>query len=318
MDIAVSKSSFSYLSADNITQINATKWVPEGNIKAIVQISHGMSEHIERYNDFATYLAQNGYIVCGNDHLGHGKSVTSSDKLGYFSKQNGWGNMLEDMYCLTKIMKQQYNDLPYVLIGHSMGSFLSRAYAASYGDELAGAIYTGTGSGTVFINLLISQCKKYINEKGELTRAEDINKLVNKKYNRKAYPRTSEFDWLTRDTVEIEKYVSDPLCGFVFTYKGFLDLFELIKEVTGKKWASKVPMDLPIYFFSGNMDPVGNYSHGVVKVIDWLLSTGHRNIISKFYDNGRHEMLNELNKKIVYKDTLKWIDRLFIKSDEKE
>lgn len=318
MDIAVSKSSFSYLSADNITQINATKWVPEGNIKAIVQIAHGMSEHIERYNDFATYLAQNGYIVCGNDHLGHGKSVTSSDKLGYFSKLNGWGNMLEDMYCLTKIMKQQYNDLPYVLIGHSMGSFLSRAYAASYGDELAGAIYTGTGSGTVFINLLISQCKKYINEKGELTRAEDINKLVNKKYNRKAYPRTSEFDWLTRDTVEIEKYVSDPLCGFVFTYKGFLDLFELIKEVTGKKWASKVPMDLPIYFFSGNMDPVGNYSHGVVKVIDWLLSTGHRNIISKFYDNGRHEMLNELNKKIVYKDTLKWIDRLFIKSDEKE
>jgi alpha-beta hydrolase superfamily lysophospholipase len=318
MDVTVNKMSFSYLSADQQTTINALKWVPEGKIKAIVQIAHGMSEHIERYDAFANYLAQNGYIVCANDHLGHGKSITSSDKLGYFSDKNGWENMVEDMHNLTKMMKQEYEGYPYILMGHSMGSLLSRAYAAIYGDELGGAIYTGTSAGSIFINFLITRCKKYINEKGAFARGEDINNSVSKKYNKKAYPRTSQYDWLSRDIVEIEKYLSDPLCGFVFTYKGFLDLFELTKEVTGRQWASKVPCDLPIYFFSGNMDPVGAYSHGVVKVADWLVSTGHRNVISKFYDGGRHEMLHELNRKMVYKDTLRWLDKLLKAPEEGE
>lgn len=318
MNISVNKSEFFYPSADGITQIHALKWVPIEKIKAIVQIAHGMSEHIYRYNEFAEYLASNGYIVCGNDHLGHGQSVSSSDKYGYFSKENGWQNLIEDMYTLNKIMEEDYKELPYIILGHSMGSFLAREYTAIYGDKLTAAIYGGTSGGSIFIDLIIKSCQKQIAAKGELAKGTDIDKLAFGKYNKKAYPRHSDYDWLSRDTDEVDKYIADPLCGIVFTYGGFLDLFNLLKQVSGKKWASQIAQELPIYIFSGNMDPVGNYSHGVVKVADWLTSTSHRNVIVKFYEDGRHEMLNEINKKFVYKDTLKWLDKTLTNIKEKE
>lgn len=317
MNIPVNKSEFFYPSADAITQIHALKWIPSEKIKAIVQIAHGMSEHIERYNEFAEYLASNGYIVCGNDHLGHGQSVLSPDKYGYFSKENGWQNLIEDMHTLNKMIKEDYSELPYIILGHSMGSFLAREYTALYGDELTAAIYTGTSGGSMFINLAIKSCQKQIEEKGELVKAVDIDKLAFGKYNKRAYPRHSDYDWLSRDTDEVNKYIADPLCGIIFTYGGFLDLFNLLKQVSGKKWAVRIPAELPIYIFSGNMDPVGNYSHGVVKVADWLTSTSHRDVTVKFYEDGRHEMLNDINKKFVYKDTLKWLDKTLKSIQEK-
>lgn len=309
MDITINKDDFYYASSDGITRIHALKWVPQGDVKAIIQIAHGMSEYIGRYDEFANYLASNKYIVCGNDHLGHGQSVSSPDKYGYFSESNGWQNLVQDMYTLSKMMKNEYPELPYIIIGHSMGSFLARQYTATYGEDLSGAIYTGTSGGSLFIDIAIKQCQKHIEEKGPLAKGDDIDKFAFGKYNKKAYPRHSDYDWLSRDTDEVDKYINDPLCGIVFTYGGFLDLFSLLKQVSGKKWAVKIPVDLPIYLFSGNMDPVGNYSHGVVKVVDWLSSTMHKNITIKFYEDGRHEMLNEINKKFVYKDTLKWINK---------
>ncbi len=311
MDIKINKSEFSFMSSDNITQIHSLKWIPDtNNIKGIIQIAHGMGEHIQRYDDFANFLASNGYIVCGNDHLGHGKSVSSENKYGYFSKTNGWQNVIKDMHNLSNIIREEYKDLPYILIGHSMGSLLSREYTAIYGDELNGVVYCGTSAGSLFIDLIIKLCEKRIIEKGELEVGEDINKLVFGKYNRKAYPRNSRFDWLSRDVEEVNKYINDSLCGFTFTYSGFLDLFKLTKQVSGKQWASRIPLDLPIFIISGNMDPVGNYSHGVMKVADWLFTTSHRKVITKFYDDSRHELLNEIDKKLVYKDILKWIERI--------
>lgn len=309
-DIKVIKTEFYFPSADGCTQIHCFKWVPQPfeNVKAIIQIAHGMEEHINRYDEFANYLVQNNFIVCGNDHLGHGKSVSDEKKYGYFSKQNGWQNLVDDMHTLSTIVKQEFDDLPYILLGHSMGSFLTRAFLTVYGNELTAAICSGTSGGSKFIDLAIKLCENKIKQNGDLAKANDINKMAFGKYNKKAYPRHSDFDWLSRDPDEVDKYINDPLCGFVFTYGGFLDLFSLLKEISNKKWALKVP-DLPIYFFSGNMDPVGNYSHGVVKVIDWLSSTAHTKITVKFYEDGRHEMLNEINKQFVHRDVVKWIDK---------
>lgn len=318
VDELVRKEEFYYPSADGITQIHAIKWVPSEKVIGIVQIAHGMAEHIERYDEFARFLAAKKFLVCANDHLGHGKSVISQDRLGFFAEENGWEKVVEDMYTLTCKIKEDYPDKPYILMGHSMGSFMSRYYAAKYGEGLTGLILTGTGSGTPFINFVIKYVQKKMNENGKLTVANDIDKKVFGKYNKKAYPRHSDYDWLSRDADEVDKYINDPLCGFVFTYGGFFDLFSLIKEVSGKKWAEQVPQDLDIYFFSGDMDPVGNYSHGVVKVVDWLTATGHRRIYSKFYEGGRHEMLNESNRVSVKRDVLKWLNNHIDEIKERE
>lgn len=320
MEIKVNKSEDYFLSADNITQIHYVKWVPYpiDKVKGIIQITHGMEEHIERYKEFAEYLSLNGYIVCGNDHLGHGKSVLSPEHYGYFSKENGWQNLISDMYELSKTIKEEYPNLPFILLGHSMGSLLARKYTAMYGDCLTAAIYTGTSGGSKFIDLGIKLCEKRIKEKGDLAKGIDINKIAFGKYNKKAYPRHSDYDWLSRDPDEVDKYINDPLCHFTFTYGGFLDLFKLTKEVSNKKWALSVPLDLPIYIFSGNMDPVGGYSHGVVKVVDWLTSTGHTKVTVKFYEDGRHEMLNEINKQFVQRDTLRWINKTLKSLEENE
>lgn len=313
MDIKVNKSEIFYMSSDNETQIHALKWLPNSNIKAIIQIAHGMSEYIDRYDNFAKYLASNGYIVCGNDHLGHGQSVISKDKYGYFGKNNGWQNLVDDMHKLSTLIKKdkkEYKGLPYILIGHSMGSLLARQFCTLYSDELLMAILMGTNGGNPLIDFGIKLCEKKIAQEGILVRADDINKIAFGRYNKKAYPRHSDYDWLSRDTNEVDKFVNDPLCGITFTYGGFLDLFKLVKEVSGKKWAAKIPLELPMYFLSGNMDPVGNYSHGVVKVVDWLTSTNHKNVSIKFYEDARHELLNEINREEVYKDILKIIDKV--------
>lgn len=311
MDNIINKEEKFFTSADGNTQVHYIKWFNNFEPKAIVQIAHGMSEHIDRYDDFAKYLASNGYIVCGNDHLGHGKSV-SEGRYGYFGQQDGWKNLIKDMLKLLKLIKEdkkEYKNIPYILIGHSMGSLLAREFCAVYGDELSMAIFIGTNGGHPLIDAGIKLCEKRISQKGALTKAEDINKIAFGKYNKKAYPRHSNFDWLSRDLEQVDKFIQDPLCGITFTYSGFLDLFKLTKEVSGKKWAVKIPLDLTMYFLSGNMDPVGDYSHGVVKVADWLISTNHKKVLVKFYEDARHELLNETNKQMVYKDILKLLDK---------
>lgn len=301
-----------YPSSDGVTQIHALKWIPDGDINGIVQIVHGMSEHIERYSEFANFMVENGYAVCGNDHLGHGMSVSSDQKYGYFSDDtgNGWKNLIEDMYTLMSKMKSEFES-DYILLGHSMGSVLARHFCTLYSDNLKAGIFSGTMAGNPFIDIAIKLCQKKIQKLGALYPADDINKLAFGRYNRKAYPRHSNFDWLSRDIDEVDRYINDDMCqkSRVFTYGGFLDLFSIIKYTSGKKWATKIPYNFPMYFFSGNMDPVGNYSHGVVKVIDWLTATNHTEVKVKFYEDGRHEMLHEINRDFVYRDILKWIKK---------
>ena len=280
---------------------------PAGQVRGVVQIAHGMAEYFERYNAFADHLAQNGYVVCGNDHLGHGRSVNSEDELGYFSEKNGWQNVVEDMYSLTKIMKKNYPEVPYYLFGHSMGSFLARAFVTKHRKAIDAAVFCGTsgGQGGTEAMLTLIDAIKLI--KGDHHRSKLLNDAAFGSYNNNISPRNSDFDWLTRDTSAVAKYCNDKRCGFPFTANGFENLIKLLWYVSNEKWYKTYPKDLPTYLIAGAGDPVGNYGKGVLKVFNEL-NLNDCCVEMKIYKDARHELLNELNKQEVYADVLDFFE----------
>jgi len=279
------------------------------NPRAIVQISHGMCEFIERYEDFAAFLNKNGILVCGNDHLGHGSSVDSPEDFGFFGEKDGWKYMVNDLHRLTVIMKERYPDVPYFLLGHSMGSFLARAYLSKYSHELRGALIVGTSGTNPALPMAFPVTKSAIAAKGKRYRSHLINDIAFGTYNAKFKPKRTDHDWLTRDENTVDTFEADPRCSFVFTLQGFLDLFSVLKFVSDKKWAETIPVDLPVILLSGKMDPVGQYGKGVKEVHDRLAMAGVKDLIIRLYDGCRHEILNETNKETVYQDILKWIEK---------
>ena len=298
-----------YLSADKITQIHAVIWLPAKTPRGIVQIVHGMQEYVMRYEEFAMFLADQGYIVVANDHLGHGESVRSKDYLGYFAEGQPNKAVLSDIRQLHQMMVQDYPRLPYFLLGHSMGSFLARQYICMYGKELAGAVISGTGwhsrMETAFGMLL---CKTMAGVKGWTYRSKLVLHIAMGNYNQKFQPVRTPFDWLTRDTDIVDAYSKDPLTQYVFTLNGFYQLFSSLHYLTFRKNLEKVPRDLPVLFISGQMDPVGNYGYGVKKAAVSLHATGVRDVICRLYPYDRHEVLNELNRSEVYSDVADWLE----------
>ena len=223
------KEEFHFDSADGLTKIRAMRYLPEGEVKAVLQIAHGMDEFIDRYESFAKYLTDKGYAVTGNDHLGHGASVNSQDDWGYFSKDDGYRNVLKDMLQLTKITKELYTDKPYFLLGHSMGSFLCRLYLIEYGNELDGAIVMGTGQqakGMLGVAKFLTRTVAAF--KGWKYRSKFINSLALGSYNKKWEPSETHCDWLTKDNDIVNWYVHEPCCTFTFTTNGYYNLFATI------------------------------------------------------------------------------------------
>lgn len=305
----VVKETITFPSVTGLTDINAKSWTPQKSksVKAVVQIAHGMSEHIERYDEFATFLAENGYAVFADDHIGHGKSVKSNSELGYFGERNYAGeSFIDDCKQLQDIAKEKYPNVPYVFMGHSMGSFIARKFSMKYGDTLSAAIYCGTAPKNPAAPFAIKLAEGLVKLKGSHYISKELNELAFMGFNKYCEKRTG-FDWLTRNQEEVDKYISDDKCGFIFTALGFRDLFSLLNDVSQSNWYERVPISFPILVTSGGMDPVGNYGKGVQEVISKLRKTGHR-VTEKIYPYGRHEILNELNKEEVYADILAWID----------
>ncbi len=305
------KEEFYYKSSDGITQIYATIWIPS-EIKMILQIAHGMVEHIERYEDFAKFLNNYGILVLGNDHLGHGNSVNSEEDFGYFSEENGNTNVIEDMHYLTKIAKEKYPNLPYVFLGHSMGSYLLRQYLCEYGNELDGAIIMGTGDEN-FLKLKggIAIIEKIASKKGWRYRSNIIDKAIFGGFNKKFEPSNTNKDWLTRDEKIVEQYISDKKCNFIFTLNAYYNLLYGINKLSDENYLNKMPKKLPVLFVSGRQDPVGNFGKSVLNVYQKFKNIGMENIECKLYEGYRHEILNELGKENVYNDILDWV-RVFL------
>lgn len=302
------KEEFTFDSRDGETKLHAVRWVPEGKALCIVQIVHGMAEYIERYEELAQFLAQKGILVTGDDHLGHGKSVPEDGTYGYFCEQDPATVVVRDVHRLKKITQEDYPGVPYVILGHSMGSFILRNYLFRYGTGIEGAIICGTGSQP---QPLVKVCQAVAAIQGVFLGDAHVAKMIDKlafgNYNKKIANAKTPFDWLCRDEKIVDAYMKDKWCGFTFTVNGFKTLFRLLDRLNQKDNLAKMPKDLPVYFIAGDMDPVGNYGEGVKKAYEDFCQAGMEKVTIKLYPGGRHELLNEMNKIQVYGEIYTWI-----------
>ena len=303
------KSTFQFLSADKKTQIYGVKWEPDqGEIRGILQISHGMVEYVERYEDFAGFMVSQGFLVVGNDHLGHGQSVTSQEKWGYFAKKNGSDIVIEDLNHLRKIIQEEYKGIPYFILGHSMGSFLLRKYLSKYGKGLKGAVIMGTGTHSdAAVILGKGVCRLLAACLGWNYRSKLVDKLAMGGYNRRFRHEDGSGSWLTKDKEIVAAYVKEPRCSFKFTLNGHYSIFDTIHFINQPANISRIPKNLPLLFVAGEDDPVGNYGAGVKAVCRTYKKAGISDITCRLYPKDRHEILNELDRKKVYKDIYKWV-----------
>jgi len=307
-NLGMNYSTFTFKSSNNKNMIHGVIWAPEVEPTAILQIAHGMTEYIERYDEFARFMVDNKILVVGNDHIGHGKSVDSENEWGYFAKKDGSACVVEDMHHLTKIMKKKYPDTPYYLLGHSMGSFMVRRYIMNYGKALTGAIITGTGN-QPYSMIIGGKALVKIDTlfRGEKYRSKFIEMIMFGGYNNRIKDAKTPCDWLTTDEAIVEKYLKEPSCTFIFTLNGFNSLLDTILYIMKKKNIKRIPKNLPILIASGVEDPVGNYGKDVQSLYEELKKTEINNIQLKLYKGCRHEILNEVTRQTVYQDILEWI-----------
>lgn len=302
-------SEFRIKSCNAKNNIYVRQWTPDGEPIGVVQICHGIGEHIRRYDDFMKYLAEHGYIVCGDDHLGHGMTIANSSELGCVGDKDGWDMMVGDMRKLYEHMHKEYPGLPYFNFGHSMGSFLTRSYIIRYHDGPDGVILSGTGHQPTAVLFIASTiAKRTISSKGGSHPSKFLNSLAFGSYNKKIPDSSSEFDWLSTDKAVVKAYDEDPLCGPVPTAGLFYAMFSGLKEITKFSNVQRVNKDMPLYLYAGCDDPVGNYGKGVERTYKDYVKAGIQDIKIKLYPGSRHECHNEFCKSDVYSDVLAWIE----------
>jgi alpha-beta hydrolase superfamily lysophospholipase len=305
----VMKREFYFLSKDEKTKIHAIEWIPEGPIKAVLQMCHGMVEFIDRYDVFAQFLASNGFYVVGHDHLGHGKSVTTSSNLGFFDEKNGNACVVGDIHQLRIMTEKKYPQLPYFMMGHSMGSFLVRQYIGTYGVGLSGAIIMGTGDQpTMILQAGKAVCRWIALFKGWKCRSTLVDGMACGAYEKEFDLENDGSNWLTKDPEVVKKYRLDPTCGFMFTVNAYFHMFDGMVKMNKQEKAGKIPKSLPIVFVSGKDDPVGEFGKGVRKVFKRYKATEMKDVRMKLYEGDRHEILNEFDKEDVYNDLLRWLE----------
>lgn len=309
----VTKETFQFLSKDGKTKIHAVKWFPEnGQVCAVMQIAHGMVEYIERYDAFACYLASRGYFVVGHDHLGHGASVSSESEWGYFAEKKPAETVVADIYQVTRIIRSQYPDCPYFILGHSMGSFLLRRYLTLHSEEVTGAVICGTGSQPdVATGFGMLVCRLMQLFRGGHYRSSFItNVSFGKPYvefdKTGAEPSKS---WLSKNEESVKAYYNDPRCTFVFTVNGYYGLFSTVRYDNQMKHIRKIRKDLPVFFIAGADDPVGNFGEGVKKAYAQYRHAGIRDVKMKLYENDRHEILQETDREQVFADVYHWCEK---------
>lgn len=273
--------------------------------RALFQISHGVCEHIGRYDDFARFLAAHGFVVFGNDHLGHGKSVSDESELGFTAEKDGHFRFVDDMHILTGIMKKRFPELPFILFGHSMGSFCGRVYASVFGDELDGLILCGTGHIPPAFDFAAVTASDAAERFGSRYIIEKYGLIANKFASLLIPQKEDDLDWLSISKENIESYKNDPLCGINLTLAGVRDLISIGTLASKTGWAKSIPKNVPIMVISGGKDPIGLNGAGVMTVANTLEKTGHNTEVI-LYPRLRHEILNEQTDGKVYNDILEW------------
>jgi len=286
------------------------KWKTNQKIpKGVVQIAHGLGEHAGRYQPIAKLLQENGYDVYANDHRIHGKSTATKDVLGVYEGSNYFDDAVEDMHELTKLIKQEHLNEKIILFGHSMGSFLSRQYITKYSDDVKLLMLSGTASfmkGLGTVGIVSANVIKFF--KGRKPSSDILKTLFFKEFNRKFKPNRTDVDWVSSDETQVDLFDKDPYRVEDFSTSVYLDLLKGSKKINEKQAFVDTPNDLPIYIFSGDKDPVGENGKGVKKVAKQYIKSGTKDVTLKLYKNGRHEMLNEVNRTEVEQDFINWLN----------
>lgn len=304
----VRKEDFYFDSRDGKHKLHAIRWIPEQTPVCVVQIVHGMTEYVDRYDEFANYLAERGILVVGDDHLGHGKSVPEGEPYGYFCKEDAPTVLVRDEHRLKKLTQKQYEGIPYIILGHSMGSFIVRNYLLRYGSGVDGAIIMGTGmqpKTTLIAGLALTRIQGLLFGDDHVCRL--IEKLSFGSYDKHIRETGGQGNWLSKNLENLAKYADDPLCTFTFTVNGYRTLFKLIYNLYDIEKLKKMPPHLPVLFVSGEDDPVGNYGRDVKQIYRSFKEIGMEKVQIKLYPKDRHEILNELDREDVYGDLYRWI-----------
>ena len=290
--------------------ISYYKWGNSINPKGVIQLVHGMSEWMGRYDYFAEKLASEGYLVYGHDHCGHGNSSESIDRIGYVSNNNGFYLMVEDIKEVNNIIRKENKDIPVILFGHSMGSFLSQRYLEEYGETIDGLILSGTnGKPKSFTKLGLLICKMEMLSKGRGHRSKLMDKLSFGGFNSSVKNPKTNFDWLCSDEKEVKKYIEDDFCGFIYPTELYFDLINGLWDIHKEENLNKIKkLNIPIYIFAGDRDPVGYMGKGIINLYNTYKNIGVKDLSYKLYKDGRHEMLNEVNKDSVILDIITWIN----------
>ncbi len=294
-----------FLSSDGEHNVYAKFMWPDGDIKGVIQICHGMNGYIGKYDKMARYLLSQGYAVCGHTSIGHWDSTNSKDELGFFGEFDGYKYLIYDAEKMTKLAKIRFPDKGVILFGHSMGSFIARCCISKYGDEFIGAIFSGTAGPQPIIDSGIQFANVLIQRKGYRYRSRKLYKVLFDFANRKIKNPTSEMAWVSTRYDGKKDSKSD----FLFTVTGLRDVLNLIKNCNDLKRIELVPKDLPLYFFAGNGDPVGEYGEGVKRAVKLYKKAGVKNIRLDIYNKDRHECFNEFNENEVFDNMMNWIEK---------
>lgn len=303
-------SEYYFPSSNGKTLIHVNQWTPVGReIIGVVQIAHGVAEYAMRYEPFAKYLCDHGFVVVANDHLGHGQSVIEGCPMIYLGDQDGWWNTVDDMEELHRRTAKVFAGKPYFIFGHSMGSFLARTHLIRYPGAVDGCILCGTGHMSAMI---VSGGKmvadKEIKRLGRKAYSVKTDRLAFDAYNKRFSPNRTAFDWLSTNEANVDSYIDDPLCGGKTTLGLFRDMLDGMGYIAKQANINKMDKEMPVYFISGDQDPVGDMGKGVQKAHDCFKKAGIRDLSIKLYHGLRHEILNENGKKYVYRDVLDWLE----------
>lgn len=301
----------SFPSHDGTSTIHAVIWSDPtiSQPVGIMQIAHGMAEYIERYDTFARDMANRGFIVCGNDHIGHGRSVATQADWGFLPVNDGKTVLVEDVHTLRGLMEERYGtDIPYVLLGHSMGSFVARLYIARHGAGLAAAIIQGTGyQPGIVARMGAFLAKRDAKIHGDHNLNDVLRGMAEGSYSSAIKDARTPLDWLSKDEAVVDAYIADPACGFAFTSGGYTTLMDMLAAIVKPAIVDRIPKDLPILLVSGSEDPVGDDGKGVEKVYQQLQKAGIQDVTMKLFEGMRHEIHNEADKQMVFDYIYDWM-----------
>ena len=298
---------FTFRDSENI-ELSAVRWSPEfEKVKGVFQVVHGMAEHSDRYQSFAEHLTRLGFTVYGHDHRGHGRSAKY--RLGKVKTEDCFHTLVDGIQSHYSIISKQHPDLPHIVLGHSMGSFLVQRLMQITDLNPSGIIYSGSnGKPPFLLNVGIVLSKFLTSVRSPQKKSPLINYITFGEYNKHFKPNRTEFDWLSRDTDEVDKYIQDPFCGFVYSTKFYRDLFLGLKALHNNRPFADHPGDIPILLISGDQDPVSDMGKGVRNLEQLLINSGVKDLTLKLYPGGRHEMLHETNRDIVMKNITDWLE----------